>query len=77
VADHPYREAGRRLKAALVSYHLGRAGVDRTLKETPEDPGEGWAELTERLLTGMMLNINTPFDPSGSDPSDGGPGTIQ
>jgi hypothetical protein len=77
VADHPYREAGRRLKAALVSYHLGRAGVDRTLKETPEDPGEGWAELAERLLTGMMLNLNTPFDPSSFDPSGSGPGTVQ
>ena len=77
VTDHPYREAGRRPKAALVSYQLGRAGVDRTLKETPEDPGEGWAELAERLLTGMMLNINMPFAPSGFDPSGGGPRTVQ
>jgi hypothetical protein len=77
MVDHPYREAGRRLKAALVSYHLGRAGVDRTLKETPEDPGEGWAELAERLLMEMMLNINTPFDPSSFDPSGGGRGTVQ
>ncbi|MGH9607445.1 MAG: hypothetical protein ACRD3N_17285 [Terracidiphilus sp.] len=77
MADHPYREAGRRLKAALVSYQLGRAGVDRTLKETPEDPGEGWAELAERLLTEMMLNIDKPFNPSCSDPSGGGPRAVQ
>ncbi len=77
MADHPYREAGRRLKAALVSYQLGRAGVDRTLKETPEDPGEGWAELAQHLLTQMLLNINGPFDPSSFDPSGGGPGTVQ
>jgi hypothetical protein len=72
MADHPYREAGRRLMAALVSYHLGRAGVDRTLKETPEDLGEGWAEVAQHLLTQMLLNINQPFTPP-----DGGPTMIQ
>ena len=77
MVDHPYREAGRRLKAALVSYQLGRAGVDRTLKETPEDPGEGWAELAERLLTGMMLDLSNALNPSTLDPSGGGPGTVQ
>ena len=30
---HPFNEAGRRLKAALISYQLGLTGVDRTLKE--------------------------------------------
>jgi hypothetical protein len=40
--DHQYTEAGRRVKAALISYLMGRAGVDRTLKEVPENPGEGW-----------------------------------
>jgi hypothetical protein len=37
MVDHPYREAGRRPKAALISYQLGRAGVDRTLREVPEN----------------------------------------
>ena len=69
MADHPYREAGRRLKAALVSNQLGRAGVDRTLKETPEDPGEGWAELAQRLLTEMMLNIDKPVNPPEGEPT--------
>ena len=50
---HPYNEAGRRIRAALVSYQLGRAGVDRTLKEVPEDAGEAWAKLAERLLIDM------------------------
>ena len=77
MADHPYREAGRRLKAALVSYQLGRAGVDRTLKETPEDPGEGRAELAQHLLTRMLLSVNEPFDPSSFDPSGGGSRTVQ
>jgi hypothetical protein len=72
VADHPYREAGRRLKAALISYQLGRAGVDRTLKEVPEDPGEGWADLAQHLLAQMLLNINGPIAPP-----DDGPTTIQ
>jgi hypothetical protein len=50
---HPHNEAGRRLKAALVSYRVGRAGVDQTLKESPEDAGEDWAELAEELLREM------------------------
>ncbi|MGB6686309.1 MAG: hypothetical protein WBE76_00535 [Terracidiphilus sp.] len=76
MADHPYREAGRRLKAALGSHQLGRAGVDRTLNEVSEDPGEGWAELAERLLTEMMLNLSKSLNPSSFDLSGGGLGTI-
>lgn len=74
--DHPYREAARRLKAALVSHQLGRAGVDRTLKEVPEDPGEGWGERAERLLTEITLNLSKSLNPSSFDPSGGGLGTI-
>lgn len=44
---HPYNEAGRRLKAAIISYRLGKAGVDSTLKEISNDPGPGWSELAE------------------------------
>ena len=54
---HPYNEAGRRLKAALVSYTAGRAGVDYTLKQTPEDAGDDWAELAESLLRGMLEGL--------------------
>jgi hypothetical protein len=61
--DHPCKEAGRRLKAALVSYQLGRAGVDRTLKQVPDDPGEGWAELAQELLTRMALQLDKSSNP--------------
>ena len=44
-------------QAALVSYLLGRAGVDRTLKETPEEAGEGLAELAESLLREMQGGV--------------------
>jgi hypothetical protein len=60
---HPFNEAGRRLKAALISYQLGRAGVDRTLKESPEDPGEDWAELAEELLRDMAEQIANRLGP--------------
>jgi hypothetical protein len=47
---HQYNEAGRRLKAALISSLMRYAGVDRTLKGLPEDAGEGWGELAECLI---------------------------
>jgi hypothetical protein len=65
---HPYNEAGRRIKAALVSFQLGRAGVDRTLKETPEDAGEGWAELAEQLLYEMVMRIGYSYNPAPKGP---------
>lgn len=46
---HPFNEAGRRLKAAVISYLLGYKGVDSTLRELPEDVDEWWAELAEEL----------------------------
>jgi hypothetical protein len=46
----PYNEAGRRLKAALLSYQFRLKGVDYTLKQLPEDAGEEWAQLAESLL---------------------------
>jgi hypothetical protein len=54
---HPYNEAGRRIKAALVSYRLGRAGVDYTLKQMPDIIDPFWCELAEHLLTGMAETI--------------------
>ena len=71
--DHPYREAGRRLKAAIISYRLGRAGVDRTLKEIPDDPGEGWAELAERVDRSMTEQMGKLL----FNPSDFGPAAVQ
>ena len=40
-SKHPYNEAGRRLKAAMLSYQLGLKGVDRT----SEARLGGWQEL--------------------------------
>lgn len=31
------------MKAALISYKLGLAGVESALKQLPDDLGEGWA----------------------------------
>jgi hypothetical protein len=46
-----YEEAGRRIKAAIISYLMSYKGVDRTLKEMgDEDPGEFWSDLAEKLL---------------------------
>ena len=60
---HPYNEAGRRIKAALLSYQLGRTGVDRTLKEVPENAGEGWSELAKELLIAMNERNGKGFIP--------------
>jgi hypothetical protein len=65
---HPYNEAARRLKAALISYQLGRAGVDYTLKQVPDDVGDDWAELAQSLLQGMV---------EGPKPKAGSPMRIQ
>ena len=45
--QHPCSEAGRRLKAAMISYHMGYKGVDSTLKTTTVQDGDGWAELAD------------------------------
>jgi hypothetical protein len=60
---HPYNEAGRRLKAALISYILGRPGVDRTLIEVPEDVGDGWGDLAKQLIDEMAIVRQQPNPP--------------
>ena len=46
-----FEEAGRRIKAAVISYLMSYKGVDRTLKEMgDEDPGEFWSDLAEKLV---------------------------
>jgi hypothetical protein len=72
-SKHPYNEAGRRLKAAMLSYQLGLKGVDRTLKEMPEYAGDGWAELAEKLLRGMAEQVGDAI----FRPPSGGSGTVQ
>lgn len=50
---HPFNEAGRRLKAAVISYLVGDKGVDRVLDEVPEHVDEWWAELAEELAVAV------------------------
>ena len=66
--SHPFNEAGRRLKAALLSYVMGRPGVDATLNEIPKDVGEGWAEMAKHLIDEMVItntksNAESPSGP--------------
>ena len=69
-SGHPYNDAGRRLKAALVSYQLGRSGVDYTLKQMPELVDESWAELAENLLREMANAVARSLLPASSNGSD-------
>ena len=66
--DHPYREAGRRLRAAFVSYRLGRPGVDNTLKRVPYHPGEGWEKLAEDLDRELVEEYDKLVNPFSSCP---------
>ena len=53
-----YEEAGRRIKAAVISYLMRYKGVDRTLKEMgDEDPGEFWSGLAEKLVKSMNAGV--------------------
>ena len=57
MADKGFREADRRLKAAMISYQMGYKGVDSTLKQVPEDPGDSWTEMAEHILRGMSAAV--------------------
>jgi hypothetical protein len=58
------KEAGRRIKAAVISYLMGDKGVDRTLKELPEDPGEYWSDVAETLVRHAQAEVaNKVFRP--------------
>jgi hypothetical protein len=61
----PFNEAGRRLKAALISYQLGYSGVDYTLKQMPQVVDPSWSELPERLLREMSEQIGSSLFPKG------------
>jgi hypothetical protein len=49
--DDPYRELGRRLLAAVMSYRLGLKSVDYTLKNyiAAEEIDPSWSKLGEEL----------------------------
>jgi hypothetical protein len=51
-------ELGRRLVAALLSYHYGLASVDYTLKRyIPQAPHPSWDALAHDLLHGMIMQV--------------------
>jgi hypothetical protein len=53
-----FEEAGRRIKAAVISHLMGYKGVDRTLKEMGDkDPGKFWSDLAEKLVLGMNAGV--------------------
>ena len=53
-----FEEAGRRIKAAVISHLMGYKGVDRTLKEMgDEDPGKFWSDLAEKLVMGLNAGV--------------------
>jgi hypothetical protein len=65
MAEHPYDELGRRLLASVISYRLGYAGVDRTLKEkVPETVDSSWSELGEYLDREISEAIGRTLSPS-------------
>jgi hypothetical protein len=65
---HRYNEAGRRLQAAVISFHMGYKGVDATLKTTPEVVDESWAELAAQLIRGILQeNADRLHRPLNSD----------
>jgi hypothetical protein len=48
---HPYNDLGRRIFAAVLSYHLRLRSLDYTLRaHTPEIVAHFWGELGEQLL---------------------------
>ncbi len=51
---YSYNEAGRRIKAALISYIAGYAGIGSTLKKVPAIVEERWAELAKHLVVEMI-----------------------
>jgi hypothetical protein len=52
------RELGRRLVAALLSYHYGLASVDYTLRRyVPKDVNPSWDALAHDLLNAMILQV--------------------
>jgi len=56
-SKHPFNEAGRRIKAAVLSSLTRDKGVDNILEQLPEEVERGWADLGERLV--RQLNGQT------------------
>ncbi len=64
--DNSRLELGRRLLAALLSYHYG-IGLDYTLKRyVPEQIDPSWGELSWELLHGITNQVTALVNPQPS-----------
>jgi hypothetical protein len=71
-----YNELGRRLLAAVVSYQLGYAGVDSTLKKTPREVEPWWSNLgqylavviSQKLVSGTLAEAVRRVKERGIEP---------
>jgi hypothetical protein len=58
IMSEGFEDAGRKIKAAVISHLMGYKGVDRTLKEMgDEDPGKFWSDLEEKLALGVNAGV--------------------
>ena len=63
--DNSRLELGRRLLAALLSYHYGNIGIDYTLKRyVPETIDPSWGELAWDLLKGISHQVTALVNPN-------------
>jgi hypothetical protein len=63
-----FPSAGRRLAAALMSYQIGHAGVDRVLRQTRKKNIDPWweqkaQELIEEMLAKKIFVLAPPQTP--------------
>ena len=60
--DAAANELGRRLYAAIVSFHLGLKSVDDALKRyTPDHVHSSWGELGLQLQRSMVEAVTAPL----------------
>lgn len=60
---HSFPSAGRRLAAALISYQIGHAGVDRVLKQYRDKKVNPWWEKKAQELIAEMMRDKKLFVP--------------
>ena len=63
-----FPSAGRRLAAALISYQIGHAGVDRVLKQYGDKKVNPWWEKKAQALIREMLQKNIFVPPPPQTP---------
>jgi hypothetical protein len=63
-----FPSAGRRLAAALISYQIGHAGVDRVLKQQSDKKINQWWEKRAQELIREMLDKRIFIPPPPQTP---------